>query len=96
MPLIIHDGDYLDCGHYVSGGFDTNKGIWWHSDDDNITKIIDLPDGVSIRESHKESDVRLKICIICGLYQDKPSDKIQLYFSRILQNVQNPSYEESN
>ena len=34
-----------------------------------------------MRESHKKkSYVRLNRCIICCLYQNKPSDKIQLYF----------------
>ena len=54
VSLIIHDGDYLDCGHYVSDFFDTNKGIWWHSDDDNITQISDVPERVYIRDIHKK------------------------------------------
>ena len=42
VSLIIHDGDSLDFGHYVSDVFDANTGIWWHCDDDNITQISDL------------------------------------------------------
>ena len=42
----MHDGDSLDCGHYVSDVFDTSTGIWWHCDDENITEIIDLPTAV--------------------------------------------------
>ena len=77
------DGDSLDCGNYVSDVFDTNTVIWWHCDDDNITQISDLSEGVYIREivtkqNKKKSDVRLKRCNICGLYQNKLSDKIQI------------------
>ena len=54
MPLINHNGDSLNCVHYVSDVFDANTGIWWHYDDDNITQISDLPKEVYIRESHKK------------------------------------------
>ena len=50
----MNDGNSLDCGHFVSGVFDTNTGIWWHFDDNNITQISDLPEGVYIRESKKK------------------------------------------
>ena len=53
VSLINHDGDSLDCGHYVSDVFDSSIGIWWHCDDDNITEISDLPKGVYYRETHK-------------------------------------------
>ena len=43
VSLINHDGDSLDCGHYVSDVFDSSTGIWWHCDYDNITQISDLP-----------------------------------------------------
>ena len=46
VSLIIHDGNSLDCWNYVSDVFNTNTGIWWHRDDDNITKISDLSEGV--------------------------------------------------
>ena len=42
VSLINHDGDSLDCGHYVSDIFDSSTGIWWHCDDDNITEISDF------------------------------------------------------
>ena len=42
VSLINHDGDSLDCGHYVSDVFDCSTGIWWHCDDDNITQISDF------------------------------------------------------
>ena len=53
VSLINHDGDSLDCGHYVSDFFDSRTVIWWHCDDDNITELSDLPDGVYYRETHK-------------------------------------------
>ena len=43
VSLINHDGDSLDCGHYVSDVFDFSTGIWWNCDDDNIPKIVILP-----------------------------------------------------
>ena len=42
VSLINHDGDSLDCGHYVSDVFDCSTGIWWHCDDDNITQMSDF------------------------------------------------------
>ena len=102
MSLINHDGDSLDCGHCVSDAFDANIGIWWHCDDDNITQMSYLPKGVNIRKSHKKNkkkekiNVRLKICLICSLYQNNPSEKYSSTFSRIDQHVQNQSYEKSN
>ena len=50
----MHDVDSLEYGHYFSDVFDTNTGIWWHCDDDNIIQTSDLPEGVYIRESHKK------------------------------------------
>ena len=49
----MNNGDSLDCGHYASDVFDTNKEVRWHCDNSNITEISDLPKGVYIRESHK-------------------------------------------
>ena len=49
LSLINHDGDSLDCGHYVSDVFDSSTGIWWHCDDENITELSDLPEGVYYR-----------------------------------------------
>ena len=49
VSLIMHDGDSLDRGHYVSYVFDTNTGILWHCDDNYITKTSDLTEGVYIR-----------------------------------------------
>ena len=92
MSLINHDGDSLDCGIYVSDVFDTNTGIWWHCDDDDIIQIIDLPKRGYIRETPKKIDVRLNRCIICGLYQNNPSEKYSSFFSRICHHVQNQSY----
>ena len=98
MSLINHDGDSLECRNYVSDVFDANIGIWWHCDGDNTTQIIILQKGFNIREIHNEkkrkSDVRLNICIIHCLYQNKSYEKIKLYFSGINQHVQNKSYEE--
>ena len=51
VSLINHDGDSLGCGHYVSGFFYARTGIWWHCDDDNITKISDSPKKVYFRDS---------------------------------------------
>ena len=100
MLLINHDGDSLDCVHYVSGVFGANTGIWCHCDNDNITQISDLPKRVYIRESQKKqkekSDVKINRCIICCLYQNKTSENTFLFFSRIHNHVQNKSYEESS
>ena len=60
-------------------------------------KLLIYQKGFILERVTKKSDVRLNICIICCLYQNKPSEKIQLYsFSRIHNHVQNQSYEESN
>ena len=48
----------MDCGHYVSDVFDANTGIWWHYDDNNITEISDLPEGVYNRESHQNKKTK--------------------------------------
>ena len=61
MAPINHDGDLLDCGHYVSDVFDISTGIWWHCDDDNITQISDLPKGVYYRETHKLTKKKKKL-----------------------------------
>ena len=53
VSLIIHIGDYLDCGNCVSHVFDANTEIWYHCDDSNITEISDFPEGVYTRESRK-------------------------------------------
>ena len=79
--------------------FFLNTGICWHCDDDNITQISDIPKGIYIREGRKKKKRfydRLNRCIIRGLYQNNPYDKIQLFVSRIRQYVQNQSYEKSN
>ena len=84
VSLINHDGDSLDCGHYVSYFFYSSTGIWWHCDDENITEISDLPKGVYYRETHKPTNkkkinARINICIFCCIYQNKPTEKTQLY-----------------
>ena len=83
VPLINHDGDSLDCGHYVSDICDSSTGIWWHCDDDNITEVSDLPKGVYYRETHKPAEKKvfndgLLKGIVCCLYQNNPFDKTQL------------------
>ena len=45
----MHDGDSLYCGYYVSDVFDSNTVIWWYCDNDYITQISDLTEGVYIR-----------------------------------------------
>ena len=83
VSLINHDGDSLDCGHYVSDVFDSSTGIWWHCDDGNITELSDLPEGVYYRETHKPkkktafNDGFPKGTLGC-LYQTKTFDKTQL------------------
>ena len=57
VSMINHDGDSLECGHYVSDVFDRSTGIWWQCDDDNITAISDLPKGVYYRETQKPKSV---------------------------------------
>ena len=51
----MHDGDSLDCVHYVSDVFDASTGIWWHCDDANIIEISDFLEGVFTRDSHKQT-----------------------------------------
>ena len=63
VSLINHDGDSLDCGHYVSDVLDSITGIWRHCDDDNITELSDLPEGVYNRETHKPLE---KKCLMIG------------------------------
>ena len=46
----MHDGEYLDCGNYVSNVFDTNTGIWWHCDDVNFTENSGFPEVVYTRK----------------------------------------------
>ena len=96
----MHADDSLDCGHYFSDVFDTNTGIWWHCDDDNIIQTSDLPEGVYIRESHKKnkrSDIRIKRCVIFVVYiRTSQLIKSNTFLKGIIQHVQNPSYEESN
>ena len=41
----MYNGDYLDCGNYVSDVFDANTGIWCYCDDANITEISDFQKG---------------------------------------------------
>ena len=83
VSLINHDDNLLYCGHYVSYFFDCSTENWWHCDDDRITQISDLPKGFYYRETHKrtkkkKNDVSISRCIICCLYYNNPSDKIQL------------------
>ena len=77
MSLLLHDSDSLDCVHYISNVFDTNTGICWHCDviyqKDFILEIF-----TKNNNNKKESNVRIKIYIVCDLYQDKPSDIIYL------------------
>ena len=58
----MYDGNYLDCGHYVSDDFDANTGIWWHCDDSNITEISDFSEGVYTRDSCKLTTKKVKLC----------------------------------
>ena len=53
VSLVNCDGNSLECGHYVSDVFDSRTGIWWHCDDDNITELSDLTEGVYYRETQK-------------------------------------------
>ena len=64
----MHDGKSLDCEHYVSDVFDTNTGMLWHYDNDNITQISYLPEGVILerftKKTRKESGVRIKKMVV--------------------------------
>ena len=42
----MHDVNSLYCGNYISYIFDANTGLWWHFDDDEITKMCDFTEGV--------------------------------------------------
>ena len=50
-------------------------------------KLVIYQKGFILERATKKSDVRLKRFIICGLYQNKPSDKIQLYFFQEFSNI---------
>ena len=54
----MHEGNQLDSGHYFSDVCDVKTGIWWHSDDDEITQISDFPEGVYNRENHKQKGTK--------------------------------------
>ena len=41
--------------YIISVIFDSSTEIWWHCDDDDITEIGDLIEGVYTRESHKQN-----------------------------------------
>ena len=60
VSLIMYMVYSFDCGHYYSEIFDFNTGIWWHCDDDEITKIINFPEGVCIREKTKRYRKKFK------------------------------------
>ena len=98
VSLIMHDGYYLYCGHYVSDIFDTRTRIWWHCDDENITQFSDLPEGVILERITKKEKVMsvskdvLFVVYIITSYIIKSSS----FFPIILQHAQKPSYEESN
>ena len=92
----------MDCGHYISDVFDSSTGIWWHSDDVNITQISDLPKGVYYRETHKHmknknknmaesTDILFVVSFIKSHLTEHSSN-----FSRINNHVQIHSYEEIN
>ena len=54
----------------------------------NPLKLVIYQKGFILeRVTFKKSDVRLNRCIICFLYQNKPSDKIQLYFFQEFTNM---------
>ena len=86
VSLINHDGESLYYGHYVSDVFDATTEIWWHCDDENITQISNLPRGVILERVTKKKKekwyVRINRCIICCLYQNKPSNKYRSVFSK--------------
>ena len=50
----MHDGDSLGCGHYFSDLFNASKIIWWNCNDDEITEISYLPEGVYTKEIKKK------------------------------------------
>ena len=68
VSLIMHYFDSLDCVYYVSDVFDTNTGIWWYFDDDDITKISDLTEGVYMRETHKTTTTKYKVIPGSNIY----------------------------
>ena len=100
--LINQYGDSLDCGHCVSGGFDSIIGIWWHCDDENITEISDLTKGVHYRETHKLTKKKKKLMqgstyVLFVVYiRTSHLTKHSSNFSRIQNHVQNHSHEERN
>ena len=98
VSLINHDGDSLDCGHYVSDAFDGSTGIWWHCDNYNITQINDLPKGVYYRETHKHTKKEKMMSgstdILFFVYmRTSHLKKHRSNFSIIHNHIQNHSYK---
>ena len=52
----MHEVSLLSGGHYCSGLFDVNTGIWWHYDHDKITQISGFTELLYTREIHKKDD----------------------------------------
>ena len=58
---MMHSGNSLDSGNYFSDVFDVNTGIWFHCDDNKITQISYLKEGVYNRESPKQKYTKKNI-----------------------------------
>ena len=87
VSLIMHDGDSLDCGHYVSDVFDSNTRIWWKYDDYKRTDISDFPEVVYTREIHKKILQRRRLCLdqkntVGFLISEQSTLKIQIWFDK--------------
>ena len=61
----------------------SSTGIWWHCDDDNISELSDIPEGVYYKKSDKPQSKK-KINggfikgTVCCIYQNLPFNKTHL------------------
>ena len=49
--MIMHDSSSFDIKNYYSDILDSNTGIWWYCDYDEITQISDFIEGIYTREN---------------------------------------------
>ena len=65
---IMHEGSSFDIGHYYSYILYFNTGICWHYNDDEVTYIGDLTEGVYYRAHQKKSITTKNQCKVQNIY----------------------------
>ena len=96
MPLINHDGDLLDCGHYVSDFLMPTQEFGGNVMMTISLELVILPKGVYISDVTKKrkvmsgsTDVLFVVYIITS-----NMTQYRYIFTRIHQYVQNQSYKK--